>query len=183
MTLAKGWRLRCLKSENLLYAVLVLLGRALSRRRRVGCRAQHRSTNPVTSVRLGFLLLLLLQWGPLQGALPEDAVPAECHPAYVDTSHNCVIDAIPEEGADVALAADVWRDERPVSGSAPSSEAEAAESDRQSDGGTADGSTRERVAAAVQGGSQSAIVGVLVTLTFGIFGLLFVTRRRFSHDG
>ena len=152
-------------------------------RRRVGSRIGRRPRVGASSVRLGLLLVLILQWGPLQGALSEGAVPAECNPAVVDTNPDCVIDAIPEDGRDVALAADIWRDDRHPPGNRPASEAEAVESDNQSDAGTVDERGRERVAGAVQEGSQSAIVGVLVTLTFGLFGLLFVTRRRFSHDG
>ena len=152
-------------------------------RGRAGSRIGRRSLVGASSIRLGVLLVLILQWGPLQGALSEGAVPVECNPAVVDTNPDCVIGADPEDGRDVALAAGIWRDESHLPGTTTSSEAEAAESDRQSDGGTADGRRPERVAGVAQGGSQSAIVGVLVTLTFGLFGLLFVTRRRFSHDG
>ena len=151
--------------------------------RRAGSRIGHRPRVGASSVRLGLLLVLILQWGPLQGALSEGTEPVECNPAVVDTNPDCVIDAIPEEGGDVALAADIWRDDRHLPGNGPAPEAEAVESDGQSDAGTADGQSRERFAGAAQGGTQSAIVGVLVTLTFGLFGLLFVTRRRFSHDG
>ena len=146
-------------------------------RRRIRGAARQRVNKPMAPVRPGLLLLLFLLWGPLQGASSHAALPAECNPGLA-FSAVCAIDAISEDDGESALAGDIWLEDRPFP--ATFARAEAVERDQHSDGGAADRRSQARVGEVGGRGSTSAITGVLVTLTFGVFGLLLVTRRRFS---